>query len=257
VSTSLLAEQTAAVRSLFATVTDTPAEAFLSDELIVASRPEPPAWPFTAMVVGFGAGVVWCLEQRYVDWAKAQAPKPHFAAFYLGFQLALEAQRRGESLHANPPTIGWALAETPAVQPVRDGYRIERVDREWMAQWQPMGVFHNALGTPDQTHRTYRNLFAYAVFDANEEPAAIAGVYDTAGLSEIGVDVRRDHRARGLAAVVVSAAARDILDAGRTPFYECPATNTRSQRTALASGFMPVCSLALTYQAGLGLATRT
>jgi hypothetical protein len=35
---------------------------------------------------------------------------------------------------------------------------------------------------------------------------------------------------------------REILSRAETPFYGCAATNIRSQRTALASGFMPVYS---------------
>lgn len=253
-SSNFFARQQAAIRKVFADVTNSDREQFTRDTLTITQRPEPAAWPFTAMVVGFGAGVVMCIEERYVDWAKQHAPKPHHRAFYLGFQLEAEARRRGESLNAGPPTLGWALGRRPRPMPVPDGYRLERVEREWMTGWQRRNVFHHALGNAEQLHRTYRNQYAFVLFDASDEPAAVAGVYDTAGLSEIGVDARRQHRGRGLAPVVVGAAARSILDERKTPFYECPVTNIRSQGTALASGFLPACSVALVYQAGLGLA---
>jgi hypothetical protein len=241
------------MRAIFARVTNADDEAFVRDELTITTRKDSAPWPFTAMAVGFGTGVVFCVAEPYVDWAREHAPKTHHRAFYLGFQLEQEARRRGQSLNAGPPTLGWALASMPEEQPPPSGVRIERVSGEWLREWQPKNVFHNALGTQGQTHRTFRNLFAYVAFDAGDDPVAVAGVYQTAGLWEIGVDVRREHRARGLAESVVRAATRAIVDEGRTPFYECPVTNIRSQRTALASGFMPVCSVALVYEAGLGL----
>jgi len=75
--------------------------------------------------------------------------------------------------------------------------------------------------------------------------AAVAGAWDdSAGVSEIGVDVARDYRGRGLAPVVVTGLARLIADAGNVPTYYCAPTNIRSHRNAIASGFTPVASAA-------------
>ena len=101
-----------------------------------------------------------------------------------------------------------------------------------------------------QAHRRFRNQYAFAALDSTGEPAAVAGVYDTQGLTEIGVDVRPEHQGRGLARLVVSAAARSILDAGGAAYYGCAVTNIRSQRTALAAGFVPVCWDAIAIAAG-------
>jgi hypothetical protein len=251
---ALLDEQTGATREIFARVTGVDADIFSREGVTVSARPEPAPWPFTAMVAGFGTGAVLCVEERYVDWAKSQKYQRIDEAFYAGHRLEAHAGERGGTLHAGPPTLGWALARRPDERPATEGYRLERVDSAWMKEWQPKGLFTNALGTPDQAHRTFRNRSARVLFDPAGQPAAVAGVYDTAGLSEIGVDVRREHRGRGLAPVVVSAVAGDILDHGGVAFYECTVANTRSQRTALASGFMPVCTVALVYAAGLGMA---
>jgi predicted GNAT family acetyltransferase len=53
--------------------------------------------------------------------------------------------------------------------------------------------------------------------------------------------VVRSHRGQGLGALVV-AQRPEIVDRGETPVYFCDATNIRSQRTALTTGFLPVCS---------------
>jgi predicted GNAT family acetyltransferase len=76
-------------------------------------------------------------------------------------------------------------------------------------------------------------------------PAAVAGGWDDCdGLLEIGVDVARDYRGRGLGIAVVSAMARLIADRGDIPTYYCGPTNVRSHRNALACGFVPVASAA-------------
>jgi hypothetical protein len=244
-------KQLRAMRTVFAQVTAAPDRSFDRAELTVTVRPEPAPWPFTAMVVGFGSGTVAYFEERYVEWARAHAPTPHQRASYMVIALATEAGRRGEQLDPMPPMMGWALARTPAA-PVPAGYRIERVDRDWMQEWQRRDVFTNALGHSAQVHRTFRNSFAHVAFDDAGEPVAAAGVYDTAGLSEVGVDVLAQHRGSGLSIAVVSAAARSIVDEGATAYYGCEVTNIPSQRTALGSGFLPACSLALAMGRGIG-----
>jgi hypothetical protein len=244
--------QAAAVRELLARAADAPGGAFEGEALTVTTRPEPAAWPFAAMVVGFGTGTVLCVEERHLDWARAQTPERH--EYLLLPSLAAAARGQGEALTVHPPLIGWALGGAPAARAVPAGYRLERMPREWMNEWQRRDIFPNALGQAVQAHRSFRNRHAAVLFDTDGRPCAVAGVYDTAGLSEIGVDVHEKHRGRGLAPVVVAAAARAALDEDGTVFYSCAPTNIRSQRTALAAGFLPACAYALAYPAGIGLA---
>jgi predicted GNAT family acetyltransferase len=109
-----------------------------------------------------------------------------------------------------------------------------------------LAVFDNALGEMTEPDRIEKTRQAIAVLDADGEPAAIAGWWDEGhGRDEIGVDVRRDARGRGLGKLAVSAATQQILDADRTPFYSCGATNVRSHRNALSCGFLPVFTIGL------------
>jgi RimJ/RimL family protein N-acetyltransferase len=110
-----------------------------------------------------------------------------------------------------------------------------------MEAQRPTWVFDNALGEADEQERFERTRTAFAVLDANDEPLAIAGVWDCGwGREEVGVDVRRDARGQGLAKAVVTAATHSILEAGRVPYYSCGATNVRSHNNAIACGFRPV-----------------
>jgi hypothetical protein len=245
--------QLAGVRDALARAVCADAGDFDREALRITVRPEQHIWPFAAMVVDFGIGAVACVEERYERWFREHAPEDPHRAGYLLLSLARHAGGDGDEINAQPGILGWALSARPAPVAVPP-YHLERVDRDWMAEWQRRDIFPNALGSAMQAHRTYRNKFAFALFDADDEPVAVAGVYDTVGLSEIGVDVRRDRRGGGLAPVVVQAAVGAILDDGGTPFYACAMTNVRSQRTALASGFLPACSFALAYHAGEGLA---
>jgi RimJ/RimL family protein N-acetyltransferase len=104
--------------------------------------------------------------------------------------------------------------------------------------------FENGIGLPGEGGRSFRNRYGVALFDETGEPAAVAGVFFTYSdpIREIGVDVARPYRGRGLGKVVVAAGAREILDRGEVPLYGCAATNIRSQRTALAAGFLPAFS---------------
>jgi GNAT superfamily N-acetyltransferase len=249
----LYAAQKQSLVASFAAMTGADPAAFSSEALTITVRPEPSAFPFAAMAVGFGTGTVLCVQRGYHDWAREQPIDRHEFAGYAMTALAREAKRRGEALNPLLPMMGWALGAPPPDRPAPAGYRIERVDAGWMKEWQARGEFDNALGTPEQAHRTIRNRFAYLAFDEHGEPAAIGGAFDSVDKLEVGVDVRPAHRGRGLATVVVTATARAIVDEGATPYYGCAVTNIRSQRTAIASGFLPVCSVAYAMPAGVGL----
>jgi hypothetical protein len=243
-----------ALRDAFARMTGADLAAFDEDRVTITTRPEPPLWPFVAMVVTFGTGTVASFEPRFLERAEANVIRDREHSVYAPLALARTWKRPGEDLHGIPPMMGWAPAERRPPPTHPDGYRLERVDSEWMKEWQPRNIFPNALGQPAQQHRTFRNKFAFVLFDKSGEPAAVAGAFDSAGPTEIGVDVAAAHRGRGLAPIVVTAAARAIIDENATPYYACSVTNIPSQHTALASGFRPVCSVATAVPAGMGLA---
>lgn len=240
---ALLEQQTEAMRAAFARGAGCDVSAYESHELMVVDRPEPPAWPYVALVSSFGRGTVVSIEASYREFVEGLRAEPHHAAAawppYLE-SIVAEARRRGLQVTAGPVALIWALSAVPAESRVPEGLELRTVDREWMAAEQQSGRFENGVGEPGRNARAERNRFGKVLFDSSGEPAAVAGVFQTLGLQEIGVDVVPSAQGRALSPIVVAAAARAVLDEGGVPMYACTSTNTGSQRTALASGFLPV-----------------
>lgn len=239
--------QQRAVRAAYAAGIGCEPEAFAQEQLTIVDRPAAAAWPYTTAAVTFGTGTVLSVDPEYRAFAEATAPAKHYRAMYavLMQKIVDEGTRRGVALAYQTPMLGFALSTPPpaAAQALPPRFRIETVDAAWMATEMPSGRFHNGIGDADDGEmRAMRNRFACVVFDDRGEPAAVAGVFTTFSLFEIGIDVLREHRGRGLARIAVSAAAAEVLRRGETPYYACAATNIRSQRTAAACGFIPVLS---------------
>jgi GNAT superfamily N-acetyltransferase len=153
-----------------------------------------------------------------------------------------ESRSRGRLASAQGSAIGWALSAAPPVPSVPAGFNLRIEEGEWMRSEMVSGRWPNGLGygpTGGIGGRAARNRFAAVIFDAVGAPVAVGGVMDTWGLLEVGVDVLEEYQGRGLGALVVQAATRAILDRGGVPLYGCAFDNIRSQRTALASGYLP------------------
>lgn len=217
---------------------------FEVEDFTVVPRPEPPAWPYTVMLCTFGTGTVLGVDPEYLEFVRERRPKQHFRAFTESFlaPILAEGARRGTKLSAHTGAIGYALATAPQVSP-HMGFHFEQAGPDWMTAERATGVFHNALGHPPDDYRDKQYRSAILARARTGELAAVAGVFESSGLHEIGVDVARSFRGHGLANAVVARAIAAIFESGETPFYSCGVTNIRSQRTALANGFLPVCSM--------------
>lgn len=62
---------------------------------------------------------------------------------------------------------------------------------------------------------------------------------DCDSMWQIGVDVLPEYRRKGIASLLTSHLAMEILERGKVPFYCCAWSNIRSSRNALKSGFIP------------------
>jgi GNAT superfamily N-acetyltransferase len=214
---------------------------FVTDRLTVIDRPENLPW-YSLIAVTFGVGTVLSVEPRFRAFVEEHAPTPAYRSFYpvLMQRLVDDCIARGLKANYMVPGVCWALAEElPPVEPPA-GFTLEILDVDWMAAEMQRNRWENGLGEPGGAQaREYRNRYGAALVDSSAHPAAIAGVFETYGMHEIGVDVAREHRGKGYAEIVVRAAAREVIARGNTPLYGCAATNIRSMRTALASGFLP------------------
>jgi RimJ/RimL family protein N-acetyltransferase len=236
----------AAVRTAFATFLGCDEAAFQGEALTIVDRCEPAIWPYIALAATFGTGTVLSVDAPFREFAKSLEPEHHYeaAAPEVLERIAAQAREQGRKAVVSGSGIGWALATVPDPPEIPEGLELRTLEADWMAEEMERRRFENGIGLPGEGGRSFRNRYAVALFDSSDEPVAVAGAFFTYAdpIREIGVDVLRTHRGRGLGTVVVTAAVREILSRGEVPMYGCDATNVRSQRTALAAGFLPAFS---------------
>ncbi len=218
--------------------------AFDSHALTVVPRPETARYKNFAFVHTFGTGTVVSVEPSYLEWTLAHTPDKHFLAFggsdFLVPFLA-ETERRGDRAAMRGTGLGFVAQELPTEPALPVGVTAMSIDRDWRATYLASSVFDNSLGEPGEEHPEEYWRWGIALVAPDGEPIAVAGAYDDGqDLLEIGVDVHRDHRGKGLGLAVVSTLSRAIHAQGLTATYFCAASNVRSHRTALACGFVPV-----------------
>jgi hypothetical protein len=225
---------------------------FEGERLTVIDRPAT-AWPYTAALITFGVGTVISVDPAYRAFADATAPKIHYGAFAAPFlaSIVAEGARRGQTLVAQSPSLLFTACDDPGDMRSPGGFTLREVDATWMLAAQSGPGFERGVGRPGVGARAERNRFAAVVCDSEGEPAAVAGVFDTFGMMEIGLDVVRKHRGHDLSTIAVRAATRAIIDRDGIPLYGCAPTNIRSHRTAESAGFAITCSDAFITPVGM------
>lgn len=223
-------------------------EDFDANTLVVVPRPAKVLYPeYAALIVSFGTGTVVSVDAPYLDWVRANPPSKHYRAFTFSFLGPLEAEirRTGLTVAAGGTSLCFALAEEPASLPFPSGFTLSQRDEAWMESQRAHSDFHNALGEPDEDDWFDRLRTAFVVTDEDGTPVACAAWADDGnGCAEVGLDVRREWRARGLARPLVLAATRWALDAGYVPYYSCGAANVRSHLVAESCGYRPLWTVA-------------
>ena len=230
--------QSAAVFAAYARGMSVSPDVFRGGGLTIAPRPADSPWPFVAFVVTAPGGTLACFAPEALAWARANQPASPAAAAEPAFLIEVLAAS-GARAAISAPELSWSLAHAPGPGDPPAGVQLESRDPAWMLAEMDAGRFPNGVGTAGANARETRNRYAVVLLDSRDEPVAVAGVHDTFGLSEIGVDVVPGRQSEGLGTAVVNAAVREILARGDIPFYSCSATNIRSQRTARACGFVP------------------
>jgi len=227
-----------------------PASAFDREQLTFVDRQDSNP-SFTLKATTFGTGTVISIDPAYRQFAEANAPAKHYRAMSAPYlrSIAEEGKERGEELQVSGPGLGFTIGTEPPDLPLPAGFQLREHDADWMAAEQQNHRFENGVGDPGEG-REASNRFALAFYDASGVLAAVAGAFETYGMLEIGMDVARPYRGRGLGRLAVSRLAREIMHRGETPFYSCAATNIRSHLTAESSGFRAIMSRATVAPAG-------
>ncbi len=217
---------------------------FSTDSLTVVEAPAAASDRYLSRAFTFGQGTVLSVRPALLEWAGRNAPEVHYETLSFPFltDLVREAHRMGFESHLRGQGYGFVLESEPAPGEPPDGFRVIELPRDQARALRLAGRFSVPLdGTDSDDPENVRATLALT--DPSGEPRAIATVWDRSfERSEVGVEVERDFRARGFAPVVVRAATAWIVGSGRTPFYRCDASNVRSIRTAVSSGYRPAWS---------------
>ena len=239
---AFLAAQSASVLGAYAAGMGVPPEAFGSGEFTLVERPGHAPWPYLAFVVRCPGGTVLSVAPDLFEFARSNLPvRPHHAARANFLRaLAAEAERTRLGVYVHGPSVCWALGRHPTPRSLPAGLRFVHKDAAWMNALLDSGAFPNGAGGTGVNARDIRNRYAIAVEDREGAVVAVAGAFDTLGLTEIGIDVVPERQGEGLGVAAVAALTIEMLARGETPLYGCAADNIRSQRTAHAAGFVPL-----------------
>ncbi len=138
----------------------------------------------------------------------------------------------GQTIHYVPDLI--MMNSLPYVE----GLAFELLVDDEIQKLKGIQGFDNSLSF-DEDGNTPTCIVLYAKKD--EEIVALAGasvINDT--LREVGIDVKKEYRGKGLATLLVHNITVAILEQGKVPFYSASVTNIASQAVAMRSGYMPL-----------------
>ena len=187
------------------------------------------------------------VAEDYARWAHELPAMKDYMALHISVLLRFveEGRCRDERLEPKSRNIGFALSAARPPPEIADEYSVAWYRPDGLEQTWKDGVFHNGLGETDEPELFARVDRAVGISSPSRELVALAAIWHEAPrVEEIGVDVARHARGQGLGRAAVEEAVENIIAADNAPFYSCGASNIRSQRTALSSGFLPACSFA-------------
>lgn len=87
--------------------------------------------------------------------------------------------------------------------------------------------------------RKHLDVLGVGAYDRNTLVGLAACSADCKDMWQIGVDVLPKYRRQGIASVLTSTLAKEIINRGKVPFYCTAWSNIRSVRNAIKSGFVP------------------
>lgn len=148
-----------------------------------------------------------------------------------------------DELYESTLTYGQTLHYIPDLREVRrlplpDGFAPEWYGEAELSKLRGIQGFGNSLAF-DPAGNTDTSCALCTVKDGNI--VAIAGAAAvTDKLMEVGIDVQKPWRGRGLGKTLVRNLTVKILEQGKIPFYSASVTNLASQAVAIRSGYLPL-----------------
>ena len=191
-------------------------------------------------VTSMGVGVVVAATANWIPWVTALFKDVSDADAAFSLSVLSDASRRMEdsSRRLNGSYAYNVISEQDWVnRSAPDGYVIEIGSAELLSGLQHVD-WPNAVA-PRRMGQGRREAIVAVALRGNDVVGVATATTDSDTLWQIGIDVRSDHRARGLGAALTSQTARAVLDEGRVPYYGSSINNIASRRTAQSAGFYP------------------
>ena len=196
-----------------------------------------------------GVGVVVAAATKWMPWATElfRDVRPSEALFLdilskASKQVAHDSYRlNGPLLYSVVSSQDLKVHETPAE------YVIKLGDAALLRSLDPAD-WPNAISPRASTQGRQVAVAAVAIRNGAVVGLATA-TEDSDALQQIGIDVQREHRGRGLGRALTSRVAHEVLRRGRVPYYGADADNIASLRTAQSAGFYPCWTSAFTTKA--------
>ena len=192
-------------------------------------------------VISTGAGAIVTATRSWMPWVTGLFGnvKPDEA---FGMELLGECARRGRGYahRLNGPQL-FHVTSVEDWRPAREipaRYRVEVGDKELLRSVDQASFPHGRIAPG--LIRQGRDVPVAALAIHREQVVGVATFStDSDSLWQIGIDVIREHRGRGLGVALTSRATRVALDRGRVPYYATSVANITSRRTAQSAGFYP------------------
>jgi len=202
-----------------------------------------PPHPGKIAIASLGTGGVICVDEPHLDWAEevfgpvAEATRDSiFMPAQLG-RMADFIKPEGLTLYGVFPRFAVSLNSLVHVE-VPDGYTVKIVDRDGADRIEQRDKWRYSIAKdPSETARP--TMIAAVAEHAGQVVGVCGASADSPYMWQLGIDVTPGHQGHGLATVMTSAVAREVLEAGKLPYYGTSTSNIPSMRTALAAGFKP------------------
>ncbi len=190
--------------------------------------------PFACHLISYGANIVASIDLRYKEIVEKYIAKyPAMRCFETPYLHVLnEAFKK----HGNQvcSMSEYFLPDVNAIPEANCDYEL-RILRPSDFEGLYLPQWSNALCI----ERKELDVLGVGAYLGNDLIGLAACSADCENMWQIGVDVIPEKRRQGVASVLTSRLAAEILDRGKVPFYCCAWSNIGSARNAVKSGFRP------------------
>lgn len=124
----------------------------------------------------------------------------------------------------------------PTIEEIQTTTNIKWYEQDEILQFENDERFDEAFAF-DESHP---DMLGVAAFEGDEIIGMAGASADSEILWQIGINVVKGHRSKGIATMLVTLLKNELLKRGKIPFYGTMESNILSQNVAIKAGFFPV-----------------